>query len=565
MPTRSLRLVALLIVFAAPAAAQVVGVPPPPRPPGATGQEEKTPTGTASIKGRVVAADTGRPLRRAQIRINAQELGGQARTASTDLQGYYELTELPAGRYSILVTRGGYLPMQHGMRRFGEVGAPLQVGDGEAHAGVDFTLARASTISGLLIDHSGQPVSGAIMWAMQLQYFRGQRRLVPISGPGMRTDDTGRFRIQAVPPGDVFVMASSRETWVDDEDPSITYGFSPTYYPGTASTAEAQRVRVGVGQDVSIDFALVPARAATISGIALSGDGTPAGAAQVSLSQETLGPAGGTMSMAGSARATPDGTWKLERVLPGEYVLRATIPGREGRPETMTLPVMVTGSDIEGLVISGDAGVVVTGEVRADDGTTLPAAPRRVNIITTPTGTMITTMPGPAEDGTVGEDGSFVRRGPSGRVLLSVTPLPPGWALKSVDIGGENHAGRPVELASGTRLEGVRIVLTDRFPTVTGQLTDDRGAPTEGVVILFPQDETSWVDGAGAIRSTRPDQSGLYSFRAVRPGDYYAIALDGVPSWQVSDPEFLATLTAHATRLTVREGQPVTQNLRVGR
>src|SRR6185436_4902329 len=45
------------------------------------------------IRGRVTAADTGRPLRRAQITVSASDRG-ERRTTSTNSRGEYEVTEL---------------------------------------------------------------------------------------------------------------------------------------------------------------------------------------------------------------------------------------------------------------------------------------------------------------------------------------------------------------------------------------------------------------------------------------------------------------------------------------
>jgi Carboxypeptidase regulatory-like domain len=69
------------------------------------------------ISGRIVAADTGKPLRRARITANAPELGGETPSTSTSVEGRYELKDLPAGRYAIRVTRSGYLSLQFGQRR----------------------------------------------------------------------------------------------------------------------------------------------------------------------------------------------------------------------------------------------------------------------------------------------------------------------------------------------------------------------------------------------------------------------------------------------------------------
>src|SRR4051812_763354 len=92
---------------AGPGAAQL-----PPRDPRAAAA---TATGTAGIRGRIFAADSGKPLRRARIQIGSPALG-DGRTTSTDADGRYEFKDLPAGRYNINVTRSGYLRLSYGQR-----------------------------------------------------------------------------------------------------------------------------------------------------------------------------------------------------------------------------------------------------------------------------------------------------------------------------------------------------------------------------------------------------------------------------------------------------------------
>src|SRR2546421_10698871 len=84
-------------------------------------------TGTAVIRGRVFAADTGRPLRRARISVQAPELGGDNRTASTSADGRFRIKDLPAGRYNVTVNRSGYVPLRYGQRRPFETGRLLTV------------------------------------------------------------------------------------------------------------------------------------------------------------------------------------------------------------------------------------------------------------------------------------------------------------------------------------------------------------------------------------------------------------------------------------------------------
>src|SRR5918993_1088330 len=89
----------LLSLVAWPLSAQA----PPPR-----DTREAAVAGAGVIRGRVFAADTKRPLRRARITLNAPELGGPPRTTNTDADGRYEIKDLPAGRYTLNVIRAGY-------------------------------------------------------------------------------------------------------------------------------------------------------------------------------------------------------------------------------------------------------------------------------------------------------------------------------------------------------------------------------------------------------------------------------------------------------------------------
>src|SRR3982751_3932882 len=72
------------------------GVPPNVAPPRDAPQK----TGTARIRGHVAAADTGQPLRKAQVRAFAPELR-ETRMTSTDADGGFELKDLPGGRYTL--------------------------------------------------------------------------------------------------------------------------------------------------------------------------------------------------------------------------------------------------------------------------------------------------------------------------------------------------------------------------------------------------------------------------------------------------------------------------------
>ena len=269
-------------------------------------------TGTAVIRGRVVAANGGRPLRRVQLRFTAPELtAGPPRTTSTDEDGRYEMTDLPAGHYTVFATRGGFLSLRYGQRRPREQGKLVDLADRQAVENVDFALPKMSLISGRITDEEGEPIAGVRVLAMRSIYFAGRRQLVNTSAANVLTDDVGEYRIGELVPGTYVVSARSADKWtVGPAGREESMGYAPTYFPGTADLKEAQRVTIGIAQQASaIDFSLVPARTVTVSGTAFDSHGRPI--SNVGLVQETGGPNGGIVGMAGTSAPAVDGRFVI--------------------------------------------------------------------------------------------------------------------------------------------------------------------------------------------------------------------------------------------------------------
>lgn len=539
--------------------AQAVASAPPQRPPASSSEE----AGTAVIRGRVTAADTGRPLRRARVTVSGQSTTTAApRATSTNVRGEYEVKGLPAGRYTVRVQRSGYLPMLHGQRRSHDVARPLEVAEGQAFDKIDFALPRAGIISGRVIDETGEPVSGVTVWPMRQEYFRGRRRLVPAVSDA-RTDDTGQYRILNVPPGEYFVMALLRETWTVGPERKA-FGYAPTFFPGMARATEASRVKVGIGEETAnTDFALVAYPAATLSGMASGPDGTPLAGARVSLSLDLMGPQGGMSMSAAGATVAADGSWRMRGIAAGEYQLEVSNQEPNRPPARASMTVLVQGQDMDGIMLVADPGGTVTGEIVTESGEALPSSPARLRVMAesiAPDARPFGLLAGD-ENGAVSSDGRFTLTGVSGRSVLRVQTLPRGWVVKSIEADGRDLSAEPLDVRGGQTLT-TRVVVTNRFPTVSGRITDDRGSAAEGSVLLFSADPAGWFDSA-LKRLARPDQTGVFQMESVRPGEYLAIALEAVEAWQVQDPEFLEELRGSATAVTIREGQPAQLDLKI--
>src|SRR5688572_3320228 len=154
-------------------------------------------TGTGRLRGRITAADTGAIVRRAQVRISGSDIG--SKTAFTDAQGRYEFRELPAGRFSLSVSKSGFVTMQYGQGRPFESGKQIDLADAQVMDKVDIALPRGSAVSGRILDEFGEPVSDAMVTVMRQQYVGGKRRLSP-SGRPSTTNDLGYFRVFGLPP-----------------------------------------------------------------------------------------------------------------------------------------------------------------------------------------------------------------------------------------------------------------------------------------------------------------------------------------------------------------------------
>ena len=118
----------------------------------AMGQEPNQP---ARITGRVVAAETGAPLRGVVVELT----GGSGQPVATDADGRFELSERRVGTYTLRASKAGYVSNVFG-------GEPDPADQFEVIAGqrIDrrtIRLHRASVISGRVMDESGEPIAEA--------------------------------------------------------------------------------------------------------------------------------------------------------------------------------------------------------------------------------------------------------------------------------------------------------------------------------------------------------------------------------------------------------------------
>ena len=546
------------------------GVPTPGQPPRDT--SNRPVTGTGKIQGRVMATDTGNPLRGALVQITANELQIR-RAAVTDAEGRYEADALPAGRYSLSVSKGGYVTLQFGQQRPFEQGRPLELSDAQVADRIDFALPRGGVITGRVVDSFGDPIAGVRVDARRYQYLPGgQRQLVPAGSLGnIASDDRGQYRIYGLMPGTYVVAAAPAASSTiimpgaggGMTSVSANAGFATTYFPGTAAADEAQSVAVSLGQEAIADFGLVAVKVARVTGRVRDSQGQPFAGANVILRQSrmTFGDQP-TFSQTGD-----DGGFTISNVAPGDYVLDVRQirrgPAATNPDEFASLPVTVAGNDIANLLVTTGVGAIVRGRV-VYEGAKPPssaALPLRVMASPVDPGPMFSAAASP-DNGVVDAEGNFQIRGVTGKVLFRAAPMPPGWIQKRVTVAGRDVTDTGIEVDDSTA--GMEVVLTDRVSTLAGGVRDNRGQPvTDYVLVVLPRYARPEVSDMRFVTTARPDQQGRFQLRGRPPGEYVAMAVPSLDQSGAWDPSVQERVRANGKPFVLREGESLTLELQL--
>lgn len=434
-------------------AAQEQVKPQPARPVVRDGTPPPGQTGTAVLAGMVVAADTGRAVRRATVSISGPE--GRRRTASTGESGEFAFANLPPGPYTLTVSRQGYLDVNYGQRQpgSGRPGTSIQLGSGQKLDDISLQMPRAGVLTGVITDEYGDPIMGMQVGAWRFVMRSGERTLQS-AGYG-RTDDRGIYRIPSLLPGDYLVNTSSRagfdmldmqleelkvrvaqEVIIDGSKPPLPsepYTVAPirgaaggaktsygtVYYPGTLQPASATAVTLGVSEERGgIDMQLQIVPLTDVSGTVIGPDGAVPANVDVRLVENGVPAA---LARTQSTRLRPDGTFSMSGIAPGQYTLVA----RSSLRLTLRATNWVAGDDVKEVKL--DAKVYATGEVA--DAQTLPQgqnalwAQADVNVAGSPvTNLVLPLRAGLDVGGAFVFDGTPPEPGDLGRIRVQLSP-----------------------------------------------------------------------------------------------------------------------------------------------
>ena len=405
------------------------------------------------------------------------------------------------------------------------------------------------------------------------------------------------------------VGASSAMTFIGAEDGSIgtpagmsddgrMLAFPTVFYPTAASASRASVIAVTSGEErAAVDFRLKAAATSKVTGTLMGPDGpaantpitlVPAEADDLVSSIETL-----------SGFSDGQGRFTINGIVPGQYVLRAIRTPRMAMSPAETTTIQQAGSvmvfraatanlsaplptdptlwaemtvsvgarDLTDLTVGLRPGIKVSGVVQFNGGAERPASDRLPTIGLSLEPADVRPGLGSAR-GRVEPSGQFSTLGvPPGRYFIRVAGAPQNWTFLSAMVNGRDASVVPVELESSD-LSGVVIAFTDRPSELSGEVTVDSGSPEAMSVLVFPAEQSAWVGYGSASRrfgSTRVGKDGKYRLTNLPAGDYYAVAIQDRLAGDWQNPKFLESLMTTASRVRVRDGDVVTQMLKVTR
>lgn len=249
--------------------------------------ERASANGYAAGSGSVVRGDifdmtTSKPVGGAKVLLEKSGGGEEVITANAD--GHFEKSGIPEGSYTVVAQGEGYAPRMVGYASFGK----------DTLRQFTIRLCPPGAIKGRLIDTGGKPVANATVRADNLMAVDGKGYLPP-GKVETTTDADGRFELKNLPRGFC----------------------EPFAYGKTHYMLEPLKLQAVPADDVTIKMVLT----GSIKFKVARADGAPP--------KENwawrLEPEGGSKigSYGGSGDFSPDGTYTLENVPPGKYVVTA--------------------------------------------------------------------------------------------------------------------------------------------------------------------------------------------------------------------------------------------------
>ncbi len=518
-----------------------------------------------SIEGLVVDTRTGRPKPRVQVTLSPAS-GGRAPVAFTTRDnGVFRFIDLPSGYYSVHAASPGFLPSSFAQTEHTRLPFVFGLMPGEELDGIVIRLRPAGVISGQVLFPDGEPGISVPVEFFREYFFRGRHGFQKVGAA--TTDDRGRYRLYGLPPGRYYIVAAYtppappqgvREQRPLDENGRVVAddNFVNTFYPSTPRLIEALPVVLRYSEELEhTDILLAKARTSRVRGEVLGAvTGEVIQNADIRLRQPS--PAAEVMVDAPvSVHRQRDGGFEITGVTPGSYTLLATA-NEAGVQLTGTMPVSVSGADVENLRLTLEPYRELTGRVVAGEEIDFSLSLFRVSL--EPHSDAVPSSASPVET-----DGTFSLPFVPGETYdVFLLDGPPGVYLKSARTGGFDVQRTGFTPGSGA-LPPLELSFSTKGATIRGEISD---TPTKvalgATVVLIPDPARGRMQH---YKMTTTDAYGLYSFTGVAPGGYTVASWWDEPPCEIYNIETLEACREIGESIEVEEAEERFLNMRLAR
>jgi hypothetical protein len=471
--------------------------PPPPR-----DRPLARDAGNASIRGRVVAAESNEPLRNARVTLAGDS---SVPPTFTGNDGRFTFSALPAGRYTVSARKAGYAPTTYGQRRPESPPLPIELGAADSFQSCELRMPRSAAISGRITDEQGDPMELGSVVALRITPRARFATAVPAATA--TTDDLGEYRLGSLAAGTYIVTAMT---------PRPGPGQKRSYYPGVSARVQAQSLVLEAGEErSSTDFTVSQGSLARLTIAFTDPKGEPANAVAVLFNT--------SLNERGANGAPVVGTVVTTPLEPGDWTIFAHAPdGLTGFARVSM------GTADTSLSIPLARGGRITGRVVGEEAPLPRDAALYVEALPDLSADGFMAPPTPAWSARVSDAASFELRELLGPRRLAVRNAPQSewWFVTGVNYQGRSLLDQTLEFKGGETLSGVQVTVSNHAGTVSGSAVNADGTPVaDYFVLVFPDDSSSAARVQRLMRVGRSNQRGRFTIEHVVPGKYLAVAL----------------------------------------
>jgi hypothetical protein len=525
----------------------------------ASTQQFPSAANASSITGTVIKEPGSEPLKKVLVQVIAenQKEGGNY-TASTDADGHFQIENVQPARYRLFIERTGFVGVnERGLKSDANI---FTVRAGQSVEGLVLRMLPTAVISGRVTDQDGDPMSGVSVIAQKRTPGKAKRENVA-SGT---TNDLGEFRLAGLFPGQYWIVALPSPDFRDyepahkklvsgqnenREDSQSETRYLATYYPDTHDASLASPVTLKAGDEMPVNFTLVPAKTYQVRGIVT---GVPSG----------LKPAVDLVSKAGDsyrANATeigPDGQFEVRGVGPGSYVLKASA-GNDSQSLMARQEISVVSADVDGIKLVPQPSFTISGHLRVENYVGDPAQYsvnlRQAELSDDPAFFM--TQEGFGSNAVVDRAGNFEWKNvvPGNYIVQVFGGDDQGFFVRSATLGGR-------DISSGFTASGpttVELVVSTKGGMIEGTVlekekdVDDDHVAASATVVAVP--EQKYRNLPNRFFTAETDQHGRFTIRALPPGSYSLYAWQDIEDGVYKDPDFLKSQEAKGMSVKVEE------------